>query len=73
MAKIVIELDKCIDSKRGIECPFATSRLTKGYGYAVDYLCGLNNNEITSRYVEWERDIKPIPDWCPILLKEKKK
>ena len=69
MTLLQFELDRCVDTERGIRCPFVTEKLTKGYGYAVDYMCALKNNKITSGYVEWDREINPIPDWCPIMVK----
>lgn len=58
--KIVIELDNCY------ECPYCGQKLTKGYGYALDYFCKKTHNKITSGYVEWESDMNPVPDWCPL-------
>ncbi|MCK9369236.1 hypothetical protein M0R04_04795 [Candidatus Dojkabacteria bacterium] len=69
MTLIQIEIDKCVDNKRDIKCPFVSEKLTKGYGYAIDYMCSLKNNRVTSGYVEWDRDIQPIPSWCPIRVK----
>jgi len=70
MAFIKIELDRCVDITRNIKCPYVTEKLTKGYGYAVDYMCRLNDNKIVSGYVEWDRDVNPVPDWCPLLIKD---
>lgn len=50
------------------QCPKHGEKLTKGYGYATDYFCTLSNNKIVSGYVEWESDINPVPDWCPIRI-----
>lgn len=51
MAKIIIELDKCIDNKKRIKCPYCYVERTPGTGYAVDHFCRLTNNK-TSGYVE---------------------
>ena len=67
MPIVKFNLEKCVDNKQKIRCPFCTDKLTKGYGYAVDYMCSLMDNRVTSGYVEWDREINPVPDWCPIL------
>lgn len=67
MAKIIIELDKCIDNKKRIKCPYCYVERTPGTGYAVDHFCRLTNNK-TSGYVEWESDINPVPNSCPLIF-----
>ncbi len=54
MPIVKFNLDKCIDNKQKIRCPYCIEKLTKGFGYAVDYMCSLKDNKITSGYVEWE-------------------
>lgn len=63
---IQLTLKKCVDNKAGVKCPYCTEKLTKGFGYAVDYMCKLMDNRVTSGYVEWESEINPVPSWCPI-------
>ncbi len=55
-----------IDLKDCRTCPKCNKKLTKGYGYAMDYFCTLKDDRVTSGYVEWESDINPIPNWCPL-------
>jgi hypothetical protein len=72
MATIYLNLKNCVQLEDsnviGIGCPHAGSRLTKGFGYATDYFCKLNGGQVTSGYVEWNSDIKSVPDWCPLKL-----
>jgi len=63
MAKITVYIKDCR------ECPKCGKKLTKGYGYAMDYFCKLKDNRITSGYVEWESEINPVPKWCPLRAK----
>ena len=70
LIRIEIELDKCIDNVKNARCPYAASARTPFSGFAEDYYCKAANNRITSGYVEWERDVNPIPPWCPKLIKE---
>lgn len=67
--RIELELDRCIDPIKDLRCPYADEKSTKGYGYAVNHVCTKMGGRITSGYVEWVRDINPIPDWCPIIVK----
>ena len=80
MPKIILELEKCVHSgKDRIDCPYAGSAHTPASGFGTDYFCKLVPDEkeehgfkITSGYVEWDREINPIPIWCPIMAKEDK-
>lgn len=47
------------------ECPFVVNKRTPGAGYAQDYFCGKMENRKIMGYVEWQRDIKDISEWCP--------
>lgn len=59
-------------------CPHRESALTKGFGYAEDWLCRLTpapdptvrNGRIgrhIAGYLEWPSDEPTkIPDWCPL-------
>jgi hypothetical protein len=61
--KIILEIDACNNG-----CPHCGEKITKGYGYAMDYFCKLKNNKVVSGYVEWESDLNPVPDWCPVRV-----
>jgi hypothetical protein len=41
------------------------SEPTKGAGCATDYYCILANKKIAG-YVEWDREMPEVPEWCPI-------
>lgn len=59
----------CHGDKHVRPCPNLTSRLTKGYGYAEDYLCRAADARLIDGYVEWESEKrKPgdFPDFCPL-------
>lgn len=62
MAFILLNLKDCR------KCPHCGSKLTKGYGYAMDYFCLEYGDKISSGYVEWESDVNTIPEWCPKLI-----
>lgn len=50
-------------------CPFCDTKLTKGYGHALDYFCKKAGNKIIAAYVEWSSQApqdNEIPDWCPL-------
>lgn len=49
------------------QCPHCKTKLTKGYGYATDYICyATSNTRIIAGYVEWDSEIpKEPPEWCP--------
>jgi hypothetical protein len=69
--KISLNLTKC-RMGNGVTCPYSDTERTHGAGFALDYLCKLvpENNEHgfrkTSGYVEWESDVNPVPEWCPL-------
>lgn len=55
--------------KNCMDCPFVAKKLTKGYGYATDYLCTKAGNAVIRRYVEWpseEPKDHEFPQWCPL-------
>ena len=80
MPKIVITLERCVyNGKDRISCPYVHTGHTPGSGFGQDYFCKLvpDTNEIcgfkkTSGYVEWDREINPIPIWCPLMTIEEK-
>jgi hypothetical protein len=61
--KVVITIDACNHG-----CPHCGEKLTKGFGYAMDFFCKLSDNKIVSGYVEWDSDLNPVPEWCPLRL-----
>lgn len=64
MSKIVIEINKCD------ECPFVKVERTWNAGLAYDYNCTKANKQIDS-YIESPSELRPVPNWCPCLLKKK--
>ena len=71
---IALNILKCdsTDDKLGIKCPFLNTARTPQSGYAIDYFCGgtPENRKITG-YVEWNRDVPEVPDWCPFRVTSK--
>jgi hypothetical protein len=54
--------------------PHCETKLTKGYGYAMDYICSLSGKCIAG-YCEWTEDEPQdgkIPDFCPLLPSDEK-
>lgn len=59
---IVLNIENCS------ECPKNEAKRTPGAGYAEDYYCtAVSPKKKTSGYVEWARDVNPVPQWCPLL------
>lgn len=68
MTRIVVEIKKCD------KCPFVESSRTVGAGFALDYFCTKMRSPETGEmkkiagYVEWDREMPTVPDWCPVKL-----
>lgn len=60
-------------------CPHCDTKLTKGYGYALDYFCTKatkidDEYRTIAGYVEWpseEPQDNKIPLWCPFTRSKK--
>ena len=66
MAIIGIEIEKCN------KCPYVyTEPVLTGdsWDHMEDYICTQNNQKIAG-CVEWPSEIPPVPDWCPIRIKQ---
>ncbi len=80
MPKITLNLERCVNSgKDRISCPYAGTASTPGSGFAQDYFCKMMPDKksehgfrVTSGYVEWDREINPVPKWCPLITIEEK-
>ena len=52
-----------------MNCPNCDTKLTKGFGYAMDYFCTAADNKTIAGYVEWDSE-KPkdgvFPKFCPL-------
>jgi hypothetical protein len=63
---VTIEITNC---KR---CPNCKTKLTKGFGYALDFYCNKTpDNRVIAGYCEWTRDEPQdgeIPAWCPLAV-----
>lgn len=62
--KVFVEIKKCD------ECPFVEIDRTEGAGYAVDYFCKKSNGRKIAGYVEYQREIPDVPNWCPFKTAE---
>lgn len=63
----IYEIDTCIN------CPLVYSEQTSSAGFALDYFCSaVKPMKQVMSYVEWPRDFKEVPDWCPHLAEEEK-
>lgn len=66
MAKIGLEINKCRS------CPLVEIERTPKAGYAFDYFCSATSPmKLIASYVEYPSEIPEVPDWCPILCKDK--
>ena len=72
MARICIELNNCM------ACPFVISErmwTSDSFEEAYDYFCGEKRERATGMpkkiagYIEWEREMPDVPNWCPHLVK----
>jgi hypothetical protein len=57
------------------ECPNHDTKLTKGFGYAMDYICKAAGGKTIAGYVEWASDGPydgKFPDFCPLPSKNVK-
>ena len=70
MAKIELEIKNCQ------QCPnFDRKRIytADSWEEGYDWLCKAKHDKVIAGFVEWnEPDTIPIPQWCPILVKDKK-
>lgn len=60
--KILLEITNCGD------CPKCDVTRTPGWDYALSYFCKLEEKMVCSG-IEWPSEMKPVPDWCPLRLK----
>ena len=68
MAKIRIEkeIDKCWN------CPMYKSERVytpDSFEMSFNYICNVANR-VVAKNVEHEWEMPPVPDWCPLLVKE---
>lgn len=64
MTMVQFNIEKCD------KCPFVKTKLTKGFGYALDYMCSKKDNRVITSYIEWDSQIPPVPEWCPIKVND---
>lgn len=72
MTTIGLKLKHCADG-----CPHCKSFPTPRSGFAYDFHCDLVKDptddsgiKMVMGYVEYKSDYRPVPDWCPLRLKE---
>lgn len=63
----VVTIRKEYHLKDCVKCPDVNVEKTEGAGYAQDYICPHLKRTI-SGYVEWDRDLNPVPDDCPLRV-----
>ncbi len=76
MAKIQIEVKSCMD------CPYHTAKrhyTSDSFEMAFDYFCtevvikadkAETEYKQVASYIEREREMPDVPEWCPLLVKE---
>ena len=64
VAEIKVSVGRCD------QCPMSESDRTPNAGYALDYFCKAQNNRCIARYIEYDAEMPPVPEWCP-FRKEK--
>lgn len=52
------------------KCPMVKCDRTPGWGYAMSYFCTASDNKKISSGVEWDKDHKPVPEWCPCRIEK---
>lgn len=51
------------------ECPKVSVNHTPGSGYAQDYYCtAVTPPKMVMGYIEWDREKKEVPGWCPFRV-----
>ena len=71
MSKIQIEIKSCSG------CPYHTTKrhyTSDSFEMAFNYFCLKIKKDGEMRqiasYIEREREMPPVPEWCPLLVKE---
>ena len=62
--KICIELNNCMS------CPYVKEQrhyTSDSFEMAFDYFCGQTEDKKIAGYIEREREMPSVPDWCPLL------
>jgi len=70
MTLIQMEIKDCQDCPHSIEERMYTA---DSWEHAYNYFCGKKKKKKIAGYVEWRREMPPVPNWCPLLPKKKKK
>lgn len=56
------------------ECPKVKTARHPGAGYAIDYFCtAIEPEKKVMNYIEWDSERTPVPDWCPLRPRRKKR
>ena len=63
LAEVVIPVGRCD------ECPMCYTERTPRAGYALDYHCKAMGGKQIDHYVEYDFELRPVPEWCPFYLK----
>ena len=59
LAEVVIPVGRCD------ECPLCLTKRTPRAGYAFDYFCKAMHNKQIDHYVEYNDELRAVPEWCP--------
>lgn len=69
--KVIKSIMICVTNCK--QCPDCKTKLTKGFGYAMDYFCdGTPDQKTIAGYVEWDSEAPKdgqIPHFCPRATK----
>ena len=67
LANVIIPVGRCD------ECPLCYTERTPHAGYALDYFCKAMGGKMIDHYVEYDFELRPVPEWCPFYIKEDNK
>lgn len=67
-AMVVVGVGRCD------ECPCVKEDRTPNAGFALDYYCNAcqtsDGPRKITRYIEYDSEMPPVPNWCPFKIKE---
>lgn len=66
LAEVKIPVGRCD------ECPLCYTERTPRAGYALDYFCKACGGKQIDHYVEYDCELRPVPEWCPFWKGDKK-
>ena len=67
MAKIQFDIKDCQDCP---ECKREKHYTEDSWEHAENFYCKKAKDRKIAGYVEWRREMPPVPEWCPVKVIE---